>query len=99
MDCPFAELGLDDSATPAMVKAAWRSLAKMHHPDCGGDPLIFDRLRKAYGAALELAAQPRRCQRCHGTGRVQRQNGFHSISVICPDCNGIGKIEISGDDQ
>lgn len=93
MDCPFADLGLPDDSTEAEVKARWRTLASTLHPDRGGDPAEFDRLRKAYDAAVELAKQPRRCERCLGTGRVWQRNGFHNLSVRCPACLGGGRVD------
>ena len=48
----------DQAATPALVTAgasvrnAFRALARRHHPDAGGDPAEFKRLRQAYEQAL-----------------------------------------------
>jgi hypothetical protein len=48
----------DQPATPALVTAgasvrnAFRALARRHHPDAGGDPGEFKRLRQAYEQAL-----------------------------------------------
>lgn len=41
-------LGLPTSADVASVKRAYRRLARKHHPDVGGDPATFQRLRAAY---------------------------------------------------
>lgn len=51
----FATLGLDPSASPAEVKAAYRERAKEVHPDQGGDEAEFRRLREAYDAAKQYA--------------------------------------------
>lgn len=41
-------LGVGRDATPAEIKAAYRSLVKTHHPDIGGDPEFFVKLNAAY---------------------------------------------------
>ena len=45
-------LGLGRDATAAKVKAAYRRLAMVHHPDKGGDPAEFRRVKKAYDLAV-----------------------------------------------
>lgn len=54
-DGPFAVLGLDPSATLEDVRAAYRERIKQAHPDHGGDPEAFSRVREAYTAAKERA--------------------------------------------
>jgi hypothetical protein len=56
---PFAELGLARDASPATVKAAWRRLARTHHPDVATDARDtraatrrMARINAAYEAAL-----------------------------------------------
>jgi len=34
---PHVVLGVDPTATPTQIKAAWRKLARQHHPDLTGD--------------------------------------------------------------
>lgn len=46
-------LGVTKDATPADIKAAFRSLARTHHPDVGGDVEEFKRLRVAYDAGMK----------------------------------------------
>lgn len=41
-------LGVDPFATPDQIRVAYRNLVKKHHPDIGGDPAEFDRIKKAY---------------------------------------------------
>lgn len=48
----LAELGLDDSADTARIKSRYRQLASEHHPDKGGDPEEFRRIREAYEALV-----------------------------------------------
>lgn len=48
MHDPWKVLGVDRSATPEEIKAAYRKLAKDHHPDKGGDPNRFIEIQNAY---------------------------------------------------
>jgi DnaJ-domain-containing protein 1 len=41
-------LGLPPNATPLQIKRRYRSLAKRHHPDRGGDPKQMQRIIAAY---------------------------------------------------
>ncbi|MCU0505786.1 MAG: J domain-containing protein [Chloroflexi bacterium] len=61
---PFAELGLPADAPPAAVKAAWRRLARTHHPDLASDRAEervatrrMARINAAYEAALRIAEE------------------------------------------
>lgn len=44
----LAELGLDDSADRNAIRTRYRQLANEHHPDKGGNPETFRRIRDAY---------------------------------------------------
>ena len=49
MAAPFYELlGVQEAATAADVRAAFKKHAVKHHPDKGGDPALFAALREAY---------------------------------------------------
>jgi len=45
-------LGVEKDASKSAVINAFRALSKTHHPDTGGDPEDFLKLRKAYEQAL-----------------------------------------------
>lgn len=45
-------LGVSQKATRAEIVNAYRALAKVHHPDVGGDGEEFKRLRAAYERAI-----------------------------------------------
>lgn len=47
-DDPYAVLHLRPTAPPAIIRAAWRELAKSLHPDRGGDVEQFKRAKAAY---------------------------------------------------
>lgn len=85
----LTELGLAPGATVAEIKTAYRALARRWHPDVGGDAVTFDRLTKAYHAALVEAAIPATevCRHCRGTKIIFVQNGFFRTSMLCPACH------------
>ena len=86
----FETLGLAADAGPDLVKARWKELAKLHHPDLGGDANEFHRLHQAYSEALEetLAAP---CAGCGGAGSRKLTKGFHQLTVPCDACEGTGR--------
>lgn len=52
----FAVLGLRPDATAELIQARYRELAKTHHPDRGGDPAEFNRIKEARDRAMRLRA-------------------------------------------
>lgn len=47
-------LGLEAGATRRECQAAFRQLAKEHHPDAGGDRERFEQVRQAWETLKEL---------------------------------------------
>lgn len=45
-------LGVAPTADCTIIEAAWRALAKRHHPDAGGDPAQFRAVQEAFQQAL-----------------------------------------------
>jgi DnaJ-class molecular chaperone len=45
---PFAVLFLTRDAPVFMIEAAWKALARQHHPDLGGNTTDFQRVKDAY---------------------------------------------------
>ena len=88
----YQGLGLNPGCGVAALKEVWRGLASKHHPDKGGDPETFSKLRSMYTAALaEEVILESRCRPCGGTGVVWMGNGFGKMQVTCHDCGGLGK--------
>lgn len=52
----FALLGLETDATESEIRSAYREKVKRVHPDQGGDPETFRRVRDAYATAHAHAA-------------------------------------------
>jgi DnaJ-class molecular chaperone len=51
----LAVLGLDETATPDIIKARYKELVKRHHPDAnGGDRSTEDKLREIIQAYKQL---------------------------------------------
>ena len=57
MTDPYSILGVDKSADDAEIKAAYRKLAKEHHPDRGGDNELFAKINAAYDSVKDAAAR------------------------------------------
>lgn len=87
----YNEFGVTVDAKPEDVKRQYRANAAHLHPDAGGDPEEFARMRGLYARILEAS---KTCRACNGTGRVMRQAGFAQLSVICENCNGRGEFDI-----
>jgi len=87
---PFEVLGLAHDASPTEVKARWHDIAKAQHPDHGGSPDEFMRLRVAYNEAYE-AALLALCPECGGSGAVTVYGGFTHAQLPCPECDGGGR--------
>lgn len=56
----LATLGLGREADLERVKASYRRLAFVHHPDKGGDPAEFRRIKRAYDLALTYLRRRRK---------------------------------------
>lgn len=55
-DDDYAVLGCSPGDPPEKLRREWRRLAKIHHPDHGGDAETFRRIREAY-ARLKRAGK------------------------------------------
>lgn len=52
-DDPYAILHVNRDAPPEVIEAAYRALAKIHHPDVGGSDAAMKRINVAHAAILE----------------------------------------------
>ena len=64
-------LGVTTDADTAAIKRAYHRRARQHHPDLGGDPDTFHRLRLAYERLTGVSAAPERPARV-SRGRPSR---------------------------
>ncbi|WP_457796307.1 J domain-containing protein [Methylocystis sp. S23] len=53
----YEVLGVKEDAGAREINAAYRRLAKKHHPDKGGDPAAFQRVTEAYNVLKSKAAR------------------------------------------
>ena len=67
-------LGVAKTATPEELKAAFRKLAKTHHPDVGGDPEKFKEINEAYDC---LSDPQSRAAYDRGGQRAANHQNFH----------------------
>ncbi len=63
---PYSLLGLDRAATDAEIRRAFRRLARLAHPDAGGDRERFVALRRALDVLTDPEARARLDQRAGG---------------------------------
>lgn len=87
-------LGLLPGATVGDLKARFRDLALIHHPDRGGNAENFVALRDAYNRLLAKLGQPPElqiCAECSGAGVVVVHQGFAAIRMRCGACDGTGE--------
>ena len=75
----YAILGVSSDATPAQIKAAYRDLVRLTHPDRGGDPDAFILLNQAY----ETLRDPERREEYDLVGEVHGWNPleFHDALI------------------
>ncbi len=55
---PFAVMHLLPTAPQVMIEAAWKALAKLHHPDSGGNEEEFKRVSDAYQRIKKTNGSP-----------------------------------------
>jgi hypothetical protein len=58
---PFQTLHVTEDAPWEVIKAAYKALAAMHHPDAGGDRDAFERVDRAY-RHLAAVKETHRCE-------------------------------------
>lgn len=94
-------LGVPPAALHEEIAARYRDLARLHHPDAGGDGCLFAKLaeawavigdkalRKAYDKELRFTRTP--CSRCAGTGVTYVHMSYNQgQKTSCKTCGGVG---------
>ena len=67
---PYTELDVSVTASTEEIKQRYRTLAQMHHPDKGGDEVLFKRIKLAY----EILSNPIRRKQYDITGEATTTN-------------------------
>jgi len=67
----YEELGVPQGASPEEIKKAYRSLARTHHPDKGGDAEKFKKVQEAY----ETLSDPQKRQNDDQFGTADAPQG------------------------
>jgi DnaJ-class molecular chaperone len=99
-------LAVPPAATEETIKAAWKGLARIFHPDrCwledahdlmtainGAYAILSDKsARRRHDTVNKTAAQA--CERCEGAGHYFKQQGFKKrVQTTCPACEGTGRV-------
>ena len=94
----YDTLGVAETASEKDIKEAFKSLAKQHHPDRGGDEIKFKEINEAYDTLKntekrqEYDAIRRYGQRAGGTGRGfnYNSNDFFSEDIFQDFFSGFG---------
>jgi hypothetical protein len=79
-------LGVEHGASPDEIKAAWRGLARQHHPDLTGDDP--EAARKATQRMAEINAAYAALTRAGETSEGQRPRGGNGRAPATPGTNG-----------
>jgi len=77
--------------SPEDLKARWRKMAKLTHPDTkGGSAEQFALCKEAYDQ-VKAEGKFTECQSCKGLGCREIIKGFYVLKETCKFCNGKGK--------
>jgi molecular chaperone DnaJ len=79
MPNPWTVLGIDQTASADEIKAAYRRLAKDHHPDKGGDPDRFMEIQNAYQQLTNPQKNQTHSQNSHPFSNFNEQDFFKEI--------------------
>jgi curved DNA-binding protein CbpA len=74
-------LGLQEGASTSRIKVRYQELAKLHHPDKGGDAKAMVRINKAYEVLSNPRLRYKYDQSLHPTGLVKYKGPVSDITV------------------
>lgn len=100
----YATLGVHRGAPIGEMRDAYYRLARIHHPDAGGDThgafpdiseawnvLSRDGLRRKYDMALTMMHEV--CAKCFGRGYTRQQESLTKVRHVgCAKCAGCGVL-------
>lgn len=73
---PYEILGVEPNATAKQIAAAYRKLARKHHPDTGGDAKVFAKIAEAY----EIVGDETNRAKFDETGEIPNtENKIHAM--------------------
>lgn len=82
---PLEVLGLRPGATEGQIKAAYRRLAKIHHPDRGGSEAKFIEVTAAYKFAMAGEGEPRAARAHSFTMSTGARYTFNDMTITEAD--------------
>lgn len=106
---PYALLGVHTKSTDEDIASAYKTLARLCHPDRGGDAAKFAALAEAYAAIKDKKARRRfeeslymedKCYACQGRGVTWKSKGLHEkIYTACGVCGGSGYSSLDNETE
>eukprot|EP00532_Pseudo-nitzschia_australis_P003927 CAMPEP_0168191924 /NCGR_PEP_ID=MMETSP0139_2-20121125/17775_1 /TAXON_ID=44445 /ORGANISM="Pseudo-nitzschia australis, Strain 10249 10 AB" /LENGTH=474 /DNA_ID=CAMNT_0008115131 /DNA_START=528 /DNA_END=1952 /DNA_ORIENTATION=+ len=76
---PHNILGVAENANPAEIKSAYRKLARLHHPDKGGEPHRFEEIARAYRSMLSSG--------CLSTSMIEANDSVKKMRLTTAACD------------
>lgn len=100
---PWKVLGVHLQSDDSEIRAAYVALARVHHPDKGGDAAVFSKIAESYSLLTDrkkrstyikdLSVWHECCPACKGKGIFFKQRGLVGREVrACSTCGGAGVI-------
>ena len=80
---PYQALGVPKDASPEAIRAAYRKLARQHHPDKGGKVAEFQNIQAAYDVLADSERKARYDQTGEtGTGPTRESQALSTLSTM-----------------
>lgn len=94
-DNPYKILGLDLSAPPEVIKAAYKALMKRKdiHPDLGGDLSAAQKVNEAYSLLSDPLKKKELDSRLKSEGSSSGHSFRQKVLVICLHCYSVNELE------